>query len=232
MSDVLGRVLFPSFSKIQNDNPQLREKYLRACGAIAIVTFPLLCGVWVLAKPFILLVYGSNWEPVVPLIQILTPVAIMLSLAVSLGPMIYLTKGRTDLLFIWHIVFGIVSTMGYAVGLPWGMTGVATGYLVSQILITYPAFSIPFKLIDLKFTDMLKEIQPYAIITFCMSIVVLFLNRILLDYINLKLNLIICISVGVIVYIFLIVKYRPKSYYDFNNTFMINKLINFNCLNK
>jgi PST family polysaccharide transporter len=224
MSDVLGRVLFPSFSKIQNDNKQLREKYLRACGAIAIITFPLLCGVWVLAKPFILVVYGLKWEPVVPLIQILTPVAIMMSLAVSLGPMIYLTKGRTDLLFKWHIVVGVVSTLGYIAGLRWGMIGVAAGYLVSQILLTYPIFSIPFRLIGLKFTDMLKEIKPYALITFSMAVVVLLLKILLVDLLTMKTTLIICVAAGSIMYILITIKYKPKAYDDFQNTFMLNKL--------
>ncbi len=226
VTEILSRVLFPSFSKIQNDNKQLREKFLRTCGAIAIIIFPVLCGMCVLARPLILVVYGPTWEPVVPILQILTPVAIMLSFAVALGPMIYLTKGRTDLLFRWHVAFGIISTLGYIVGLKWGILGVAIGYLVSQIIVTYPAFAVPFRLIDLRFDDMLKELKPYASVTLYMVIVVYILNRVLMNYIVLKATLIICVMVGIVIYLATIIRSKPRAYEDFKNTFMLNGLLN------
>ena len=220
VSDVLNRVLFPGFSKIKDDNIQLKEKYLRACGAISIITFPVLCGLWVMAKPVILVVFGSKWEPVVPLIQVLTPVAIMLSLAVSTGPMIFLTKGRTDLLFKWHIVVGIISTLGYVAGLRWGINGVAIGYLISQIILTYPIFSIPFRLIDMKFIEMLHEIKPYASKTFCMMIAVYFFRTGLGNYLNIKTMLAVCVVIGAAIYIVLIIIYKPTAYEDFRKTFL------------
>jgi hypothetical protein len=114
--------------------------------------------------------------------------------------------------------------LGYIAGLRWGMIGVAAGYLVSQILLTYPIFSIPFRLIGLKFTDMLKEIKPYALITFSMAVVVLLLKILLVDLLTMKTTLIICVAAGSIMYILITIKYKPKAYDDFQNTFMLNKL--------
>ena len=62
----IGRVLFPAFSKIQDDLPRLRSAFRRSlCLSVFTVTFPTLL-FSVLCKPFIMAVLGSKWLPCVP----------------------------------------------------------------------------------------------------------------------------------------------------------------------
>ena len=60
ISFIIGRVMFPALSKIQDDNERFKNYYLKTIRAISIISFPLLVGLFVLAKPIVLTVYGEN----------------------------------------------------------------------------------------------------------------------------------------------------------------------------
>jgi O-antigen/teichoic acid export membrane protein len=77
---------------------------------------------------------------------------------------IYNSQGRTDLLFKWGLFSGVVRWSAVVVGLKWGVLGVAAAYVLSQYLILwYPSWAIPFRLINLRFTEMLRNLAaPFS----------------------------------------------------------------------
>ncbi len=159
---VISRVLFPALAQIQNDNVRFGKIYLKVCFAIAIIVFPLMTGLWVVADSFVLVVLGARWEPVGFLLLILSPVGIIQSIGATVGT-IYQAKGRTDWLFKWGLLSGSFLIGAFFVGLKWGITGVASAYLIAGIILAYPNFAIPFKLINLKFASLLGVLmRPFA----------------------------------------------------------------------
>jgi O-antigen/teichoic acid export membrane protein len=158
ISSVLGRVMFPHYSQIQSDDDRFRNIYLQMSGAISFLIFPLMLILFALAQPVILTVYGSQWLPVVVLIKILIPIAIVQSLGTTVG-LIYQSKGRTDWMFRWGIVSGTMITISFIIGLRWGISGVASAYLITALFLTYPNFSIPFRLIHLNVKSLVDVIR-------------------------------------------------------------------------
>jgi PST family polysaccharide transporter len=225
ITNVLSTVLFPGFSRIQDDDVQIRQKYLRACGGISLITFPLLAGLWAIAPLFVLVVFGSKWAPVIPLIMILIPVGIIQSIANTVG-IIYLAKGRTDWLFIWEVIAGTCITLSFICGLHWGIIGVASAFLIAMILLTYPAFAIPFRLIDLKFMELVSTLRPYAVATLIMVSLVLGF-RFTLEQIGFEplSILIFCVIIGVVVYTAIILLTRPQGLADFQKMFFLKDLV-------
>ena len=148
ISSVIGRVMFPVYSTIQDDIARFRNVYLKVTGAIALVTFPMMFGLWALVEPFVLTVFGLHWQPVILLLMILAPVGMIQSVGSSVGA-IYLAKGRTDWLFRWGVITGILFIFAFVVGLQWGIVGVAATYAFASFILAYPNFAIPFRLIDL-----------------------------------------------------------------------------------
>ena len=63
-------------------------------------------------------------------------------------------KGRTDLLLRWGIFSGLLTVLSFVIGLPWGILGVTAAYAVMSILLSYPSFAIPFRLIGLKMSGL------------------------------------------------------------------------------
>jgi len=146
---VIRRVTFPFFSRLQDDDAKLRQIYLYIVRTIALFSFPIMLGLIVSSEPFISTLFGSKWSQAAPLLKILAPIGMVQSLATMNGS-IYGAKGRTDLQFRVGIVFTLLFGACFAIGLQWGILGVAVVYAITTALLVFPSFAIPFALINLK----------------------------------------------------------------------------------
>jgi len=159
ISGVVSRVMFPALSIIQDDIERVKQIYLRSTRTIAFVTFPMMIGLLVVAKPFILSVYGDKWREVIPILQIFCLTGMGQSVGTTIG-WIYTSQGRTDIMLKWGIFSGIVYIISFVIGLRWGVIGVAAAYVLSgYILLWYPAWTIPGRLINLRFSEMIKNLS-------------------------------------------------------------------------
>ncbi len=215
MNQVYMRVLFPAFSHIQDDDGELRQKYLRACSGIAMISFPMMIGILIVARPFVDVVLGQKWVQAIPLIIILAPISMIQSITSTVG-VIYLSKGRTDWLFLWQIGSGTLIVASFFIGLPWGVTGVATAYGLAILVLTYPAFIIPFRLINLRFVELITAVRTYAFASAIMAAIVSGF-RLSLEYLGWAEHVVlsICVIVGVICYSFIILMANPPALRDF-----------------
>ncbi|MGO8732929.1 MAG: MOP flippase family protein [Terriglobia bacterium] len=157
VAGVLGRVLFPFFSRLQNDLVALRRTYLNVVVAIASATFPILIGLWILAKPFVLVVLGQKWAPVAVQLMILCPVGLIQGIDSTTGS-IFTSRGRTGWLFAWGVATGILSVTAFLIGVHWGIAGVALAYLVFNLVLTYPGWAIPFSFIKLPVGEVCRHL--------------------------------------------------------------------------
>jgi len=158
ISSVIGRVMFPSLSAIQNDKSKVRYAYVKSTRYIATVTFPLMVGVLVLTPQFIRVIFGLQWERSIFLVQILALVGLVESILTTIG-WIYNSQGRTDIQLRWGIFATLVCTIAFVIGLRWDVEGVTVAYAIASFLIMYPGFAIPFRLIDLKFSHFIKQLS-------------------------------------------------------------------------
>jgi PST family polysaccharide transporter len=171
LSAVIGRVLFPYLSNMQADEAQFRKTYLKTIRGIALITFPVMALLFVLAEPFVDIVFGANWLPVVPLLLIFAPIGAVQSVGHPVG-VIYMVKGQTGLLLRWGIFSGLIAISSFIIGLRWGVIGVAVSYAVAVALLTYPVNAIPFRLIGLKVKDGLRVLWRPALSALIMAVVV------------------------------------------------------------
>jgi O-antigen/teichoic acid export membrane protein len=172
VSAIVTRVMFPALSSIQHDTPRVRHLYLRATRSIALVTFPLMIGLLVVARPFIFCVYGSQWQAVIPVLQIFCITGMGQAIGTTVG-WIYTSQGRTDIMLKWGIFSGSIYVVSFLVGLRWGVLGVATSYtLFGYVILWYPGWTIPGRLIQLHFRDMVKNISGVFAVASMMGAVV------------------------------------------------------------
>ncbi len=202
VSSVIGRVMFPVLSQFQDDNVKFRSVYLKAIATISLIVFPLMTGLCVLAEPFILVVFGQQWRPVIILLIILSPLGMIQALATTVGN-IYNAKGRTDWLFIWGIVTGFLAIIAFIIGLHWGIIGVASAYAIYYIfLVSYPCFAIPFRLIELPMSEFGLLILRPLVASLLMSIAILGIKILLPTTLVSVWILAILVLVGIISYLF------------------------------
>ena len=119
VSDVTTSVMFPALSAIQDEVEAVRRAYLRGSRMIALITFPMMIALGVLAEPAILVVYGSKWRESIVILQLLCFAGVAQSMYNTAG-WIYLSQGRTDILFRLGIYSTAVRATGVLIGSPLG----------------------------------------------------------------------------------------------------------------
>ena len=130
----LEQLLYPAFARMQEDMERLRVAFLRVIRLIAAVNMPILFGLAVLADVFVPVVLGEQWEDAIPIIQILAAVGVAQSLQ-ALNGSILQACDRTRLLLRYSIVFTIVTVGAFAVGVPFGIVGVAAALGIASIVL-------------------------------------------------------------------------------------------------
>lgn len=159
ISSVVGRVLFPAFSRLQADQGRIAGAYIRATAAIMLITAPLMFGFFVLRVPFVAVALGERWQPVADVLVWLVPVGLLQSIGTVVGTL-YLATGRTDVMFKWGIGAGLLVIPAFAIGLQWEITGVAAAYAVASLLLFWPSLAIPFRWVGLRVGDVLLKLIP------------------------------------------------------------------------
>lgn len=157
ISDTISRSVFPSLSMIQNDKPRVKSIYLNITGVVALFVFPLSFGLFVAARSFVLTVYGTSWEEIVPIIQIFCVTSPILAIG-NLAKNIYWSQGRTDLQFRVGLFYRTFKILAIVVGLRWGVLGIAVGFSMTTLVSVYIDIIFAGPLVDMKFTELLKSI--------------------------------------------------------------------------
>jgi O-antigen/teichoic acid export membrane protein len=160
ISSVITQVLFPAFSRIQDDDGRFRHAYVRGCMLIALITFPVMAGLGVVADPLVRALLGQKWLGTILIFQILAPVGLVQSVATTTG-IIYQSKGRADWMFRWSLLVLVTTVAAFLTGVRHGAVGVAAAYAIVYLgLLLYPGFAIPFRLIGMRFRDFALALLP------------------------------------------------------------------------
>jgi O-antigen/teichoic acid export membrane protein len=117
-------VAVPGLSIIQSDRERLARFYLRAVSLLVWIATPVFGFLFVGAGPVILLALGRRWGGAAPIFELLVLGALGQLL---LQPTIWLMVSRGESRRLRNLFFfiALILIVGYAVGLPFGIKGVA-----------------------------------------------------------------------------------------------------------
>ena len=214
ITSVFSRVMFPYYSKLQNDLPKFREMYIDFVNNIAFISFPLM--LWVIAVGDILIVtlFGEKWSSTIPLVMILAPIGLVQSIYTPAGT-IFQATGRTDIWFKWGIFTGIVFVSAFIIGLKWGILGVAVSYLIANLITLYPGMMIAFRLINLSISEFIFSFRITFLISLVMFMLIFFTKILLSNYIATTELLIILVVISIPFYLFTSYKFNRKRFTGF-----------------
>lgn len=177
ISGVIVRVLFPTLAQIQDDLPRLRSAYLKAVSTIALITFPLMTGLFSLASDFVQVFFGHTWAEMAPILRVLCWVGLLQSIGTTVGT-IYLSLGRAEIAMRVTVIGAPVLVLGIASGLPWGIFGVAVGYACASAVLFVYTLVEAFRLIDLRLVAFFLQIIRPLSASLAMSAILLLVQPI------------------------------------------------------
>ena len=223
ISSVVGKVMFASLSKLNDDVDRLRRVYLRAVAAIALITFPLMVGLALVSEEFVLGVLGAKWSAAIPIIRIFCLLGALESVFTTVG-WIYQSTGRTDVLFRWGLLMGGFPLAGIIVGSAIGsIEAVTVGYALTTTLLVYPAFRSAGRLIDMPFSDVVKAVGHVALCTAVMAAVVAVVGLALPDDVGIVRSLIVKAAIGAATYAAVVHLTRVAAYLDLRDTVLAQR---------
>lgn len=198
ISGPLQRVLFPAYSLLQQDLPAFRSAVARSQKMLSTIVLPMGAGLALIADHLVPVLYGENWLPVVPLLQVLA-VGGSLRAMFSLVASIYYATGRPELAFKVNIVSAPFVLTSIAIGSYWGTIGVAWA-MVLVLLPSLVSAHIAMGLIGASIIDFLKPVTPSAISTFAMCSALYFMDHNLITEMNTILGITTYVICGALLY--------------------------------
>lgn len=157
---VLAVVFFPAFSSIQNEKEILQKSFLSSLRYVQLLITPLCLGMVVAADPIIRVIFGDQWLQAIPLMQVLSLYALILSIGFHVGD-IYKAIGRPDILLKLAIPIFIVRLVALWIGSQYSLMGIAIGHLVAASIELVIRAIVTMKVIKVTLLEMLKQLTAF-----------------------------------------------------------------------
>ena len=211
---VLTNLMVPSLSVLQDDKERFANAYRKALKMIALIGCPMALGLALTADEMVNLIYGSQWQEVVPLLTWLSIASVTQPLYNTTG-WLFMAVGKAKAYLWLTVISAMLLSFSFYLALPYGALGVAKVYgIVMGIVIFFPALWLAHKVAGLSFICSLKELLPVALCLLIMLLTVLavdiFITQFLLSWVFV---LIIKVIVGV-------VSYTATAFFVMRNTVM------------
>jgi O-antigen/teichoic acid export membrane protein len=172
ITNVMSRVLFPAFAKMQDNDDRLARAYLRVCEIIGFVTFPIFAGMVVLAEPFVHVVLGDKWLPAVPLLWIFAPTGALIAFWKPTSHL-YTAKGHASWYMRLCAIRGVTFVIAYLFSVNWGTPGLAVAFAMSYVIFFTISFRLACRAVpSLTARRLLAALRPYVAATAAMSVTV------------------------------------------------------------
>jgi len=160
LSGPVGRVTFPIFSSVQDEKPRLKRGVRKALTTLAMINFPVMIGLAVVAKPLILLLLTEKWLPCVPYLQLLCVVGLLYPLH-FINVNVLLAQGRSDLNLRINIIKNTMRIVALGITLRWGIDAIIYGQIAVSLLAYVVNSHYTAKLIDYPIQEQFGDILPY-----------------------------------------------------------------------
>jgi PST family polysaccharide transporter len=212
---VITNTFLPAFSKIKYDKKNVKKYYLKVINLIALISFPMMGGLFVVAPELILTIYGQKWFTVIYLIQILSVTGALHSIATTTGT-IFMSQGRADLAFKWN-VFSITNlTVAMLIGMRWGIIGIAYGVTIFNLYGIWVGMHMAGSLINMSLKDLFSFIKKPFLYTIFMMIIVYLVKTYLVtpNIEQMPIQLAINVITGVVAYSAIFLVIDGKEYFE------------------
>ena len=137
INNPLVAVAVPALSRLTHSPERYRTAYLKILEKIAMITMPGIVFMIAMSDWLILLLLGAKWREAGPIFMLLG-IAAVLQPVTKTVPWLFTTQGRTREMLKWGFIGSGIAVASILAGLPWGATGVAAAYAVTDLVISTP----------------------------------------------------------------------------------------------
>jgi teichuronic acid exporter len=159
LQGVISRVSYPVLVTIRDDISQLKSAFKKLIRSTMLISFVLMMGMAVVARPMIIVLIGEKWIPAVEYLQMLCFVGMFYPLH-ALNLNMLQVQGRSDLFLRLEIIKKTIAVPVIVLGVLFGIKAMILGMFINTLIAYYLNSYWSGKLIGYSFIDQVKDILP------------------------------------------------------------------------
>lgn len=156
LTGTVQQATLPALATMQDDNETLKIKYRQILHILMFVSSPIILSLAAIAEPLFVLAFKQEWSGSILYFQILSFVGVLFPLH-AMNINILNVKGRSDLVFKIGVVKKIIGILLLVASIPFGVTGIVFGQVVSSVLALIPNTYYSKKLIGYGLKEQLLD---------------------------------------------------------------------------
>ena len=210
MTSVVNQVTFPVFSKIQDDKLRLKEYIGKTLTTITVVTFPLMIGIIVVAKPLIIVLFTEKWLQSVPFFQMLCVAGLLYPIGI-VNMNALNAQGRSDLFLMMNIINKLLIILMVIVTYRYGIKAMIAGQIVNSIIAFYLNTYYSGKYLSYSIVMQIKDMYPSMVTSVLMGVLIYSIKYFISE--NTLILLIVQILTGAIIYLILCFIFKVEAFF-------------------
>jgi O-antigen/teichoic acid export membrane protein len=210
ISSALLRVSLPAFSRLQDNESELRSTYLHSTGLTAMVTAPLFVGLAVLSRDVVLLLLGEKWLPSVPVMQIITVIGFLTSIGYY-NQSIMLVHNKPQWQTKLTLLYAVTNILAFFAFTRFGLVYTALAFAMRALLLFPISVWCALKLTSTRAREYIAVLMPSLLSSLVMALAVIGARQVLHD-VPVGVRVIALVSTGAVIYAITLFFTMPKAY--------------------
>ncbi len=210
------RVMFPAFSKLQDNLPQYQQLYKDTVSGLALLVFPVFAGMALVAPEFVSVFYGPKWQALVPVLEILTVVGLARSIWVTTS-VVFLSKGKPQ----WELLINLIyfAMLSFVLFLVYRQGLVVVVTFIALVLLFFVGIALmaSLRMIRLSILEWFKLVRTPAFATAAMVGILLGLRLTGIQHWPAVIRLFILVVTGILIYLVTVYGIDRKAFARFKS---------------
>ena len=175
LSTTVGRVIYPVFSALKQDRVRLKRGLSKALSTTALINFPLMVGLAIIARPMVLTLLTDKWLPCVPYLQLICVVGLLYPLqTINLNTV--KSQGRSDLYFGIEALNKVFVVFAIVLTYRWGITAMIYGQIVTAAISYLLTGHFSGRLSGYSIREQVRDLLPSLALAAVMGVLIYTLN--------------------------------------------------------
>lgn len=158
-TSVIGNVMFPQFSRHQENKEELKRQFRRTVRILASFHFPIMAALSACSHSLVICIFTQKWEGSVPYLRILSFVGLVYPLH-ALHLSVLKAQGRSDLHFRLEIIK--IGTLLLMLALTWkfGIIAITWGMLIHTVFALGINGYYTKRLVSYRWSEQMRDLIP------------------------------------------------------------------------
>jgi PST family polysaccharide transporter len=199
MIGTIQKIAMPVFSRLQHDPEKLRQAFYQAIQITSLFAFPVFIGLSILSPELIPIIFGEQWKPSIPVMQVLNLVGVLYAGFYYNGPMI-MALGKPS----WNLWLNCLQAAGniifFLIAVRWGIVAVAASYVIRGYLMAPVTVWVVNRVLPLNVFEYLRQYAAPWAATGVMVAIIFGTKFFLSEIVTTPVLLVLCIVLGAIAY--------------------------------